>query len=302
MFSGHAQTEAMRIGLHGPYALAVTSGGAPSAVNMDFLSAYIPGLLSVAQRGAVTGTASGSWGGQAATAALAGPNGQYWAPVSGGTFTIGKVRPGSYTATLYAGELAVGTKSVTVTAGGTARVALAGNVPASGTLFQIGAFDGTPKGFLNADKIETMHPSDVRMSSWKVSTFSATSAASGFPMALFKSVNSPITVNFNLSSVPSAGARLRIATTLAFAGGRPAVTIGGWSSPSSASPAPTDLNSRGVTRGTWRGINTTYTFSIPASALKTGTNSLVISTISGSSGTTYLSPNFVFDALALDPA
>jgi rhamnogalacturonan endolyase len=302
LFSGHAQTEAMRIGLHGPYAMAVTNGGTPSAVNPDFLSAYIPGLLSVAQRGTVTGTASGSWGGLAATAALAGPNGQYWAPVSGGTFTIAKVRPGSYTATLYAGELAVGTKSVTVSAGGTSTVALSGNSPANGKLFQIGTFDGTPKGFLNADKIETMHPSDVRMSNWKVSSFTATSAASGFPMALFKSVNSPVTVNFSLSSVPAAGARLRIATTLAFAGGRPAVTIGGWTSPASASPAPTDLNSRAVTRGTWRGINTTYAFTIPASALKTGTNSLVISTISGSSGTTYLSPNFVVDALALDAA
>jgi rhamnogalacturonan endolyase len=302
LFSGHAQTEAMRVGLHGPYALAVTSGGQPSAVSLDFLSAYIPGLLSLAQRGTVTGTASGSWGRLTGTVALAGTNGQYWAAVSGGRFSIAKVRPGSYTATLYAGELAVATTLVSVSAGGTSTIALSGNSPANGTLFQIGTFDGTPKGFLNADKIETMHPSDVRMSSWKVSSFTATSAASGFPMALFKGVNSPVTVNFRLSSVPAAGAQLRIATTLAFAGGRPAVTIGGWTSPSSASPAPTNLNSRGVTRGTWRGINTTYTFTIPASALKTGTNSLAVSTISGSSGTTYLSPNFVFDALALSPA
>ena len=50
------------------------------------------------------------------------------------------------------------------------------------------------------------------------------------------------------------------------------------------------------------GINTTYTYSIPASALKTGTNSLSISVVSGSSGETFLSPNFIFDALALDPA
>jgi rhamnogalacturonan endolyase len=36
--------------------------------------------------------------------------------------------------------------------------------------------------------------------------------------------------------------------------------------------------------------------------LKTGGNTLSISVVSGSSGETFLSPNFVFDALALDPA
>jgi rhamnogalacturonan endolyase len=303
LYSGHVQTEPLRLGLHGPYALAVTNGAQPAATNLDFLSAYIPGLLSVAQRGTVSGTVSGSFGGQPVTVALAGPNGQFWTAVSGTSYTIAKVRPGTYTATLYAGELAVGsTHTVTVSAGQTASLALSGSVPANGSIFQIGAFDGTPKGFRNADKIETEHPSDVRMSSWSVPTFAATSAASGFPMALFKSVNSPIAVTFNLSSVPSAGVVLRIATTVAFAGGRPAVAIGSYTSPSSASPAPTDLNSRTVTRGTWRGINHTYTFTIPASALHTGSNSLTISVISGSSGTTYLSPDFVFDALALSPA
>ncbi|MBO0871578.1 MAG: rhamnogalacturonase B, partial [Micromonosporaceae bacterium] len=167
MFSGHAQTEAMRMGLHGPYAMAVTNGGAPAASNMDFLSAYIPGLLSVAQRGTVTGTATGSWNGLPVTAALAGPNGEYWAPVQSGQFTIARVRPGTYTATLYAGELAVGNStSVTVSGGGTSSTALSGSVPAAGTLLQLGTWDGTPRGFLNADRIETMHPSDVRMTPW----------------------------------------------------------------------------------------------------------------------------------------
>ena len=303
LFSGHAQTEPMRLGLHGPYALAVTNGGQPAATSLDFLSAFIPGLLSVAQRGTVTGTVSGSFAGQPVTVALAGPNGQYWSAVAGTSFTIGKVRPGSYTATLYAGELAIGaTRTLTVSAGHTASVAMSGSVPANGSLFQIGTFDGTPAGLRNANRIETEHPSDVRMSAWSVPTFAATSPASGFPMALFKSVNSPIVVTFNLTSVPARGATLRIATTAAFAGGRPAISIGGFTSPASASPAPPDLNSRIVTRGTWRGLNQTYTFAIPASALRTGTNSLTVSVISGSSGTGFLSPNFVVDALALDPA
>ncbi|GLY08630.1 MULTISPECIES: rhamnogalacturonan lyase B N-terminal domain-containing protein [Actinoplanes] len=303
MFSGHQQTEALRLGLHGPYALALTDGAAPAARSMDFLASFIPGMLSNAQRGGVSGTASGSWNGLKATVALAGTNGQYWGQVKSGQFVIGHVKPGTYTATLYAGELAVGaTKTVTVTAGGTASLAMTGSVPAAGTLFQLGTFDGTPAGFRNADKIETMHPSDSRMSSWKPGTVAVASGASGFPMAEFKSVNSPLALSFDLTSVPANGAKLRIATTSNFAGGRPAVTIGGYTSPASASPTPVNLNSRGVTRGTWRGNNTTYTFTIPASALKKGSNTLSLSVLSGSSGDTFLSPNFVFDALALDPA
>ncbi|WP_436524308.1 rhamnogalacturonan lyase B N-terminal domain-containing protein [Actinoplanes sp. HUAS TT8] len=302
MFSGHQQTEALRLGLHGPYALALTDGTSPTVHSMDFLSSYIPGLLSNAQRGGVSGTASGTWNGLKATVGLAGTNGQYWGSVKSGQFVIGHIKPGTYTATLYAGELAVGTpKTITVTAAATTSLAMTGSVPAAGTLFQLGTFDGTPAGFLNADKIETMHPSDTRMSSWTASSYSATDAAK-FPMAEFKSVNSPMALNFTLTSVPANGVKLRIGTTSSFAGGRPAVTIGSYSSPASASPAPTNLDSRNVTRGTWRGINTTYTFTIPAGALKTGTNTFSISTISGSSGATFLSPNFIFDALALDPA
>ncbi|BCJ44090.1 hypothetical protein GCM10010168_09030 [Actinoplanes ianthinogenes] len=302
MFSGHQQTEALRLGLHGPYALALTGGAAPVVHSMDFLSAYIPGLLSNAQRGGVSGTVTGNRNGLTATVGLAGPNGQYWGKVKSGNFVIGHVKPGTYTATLYAGELAIGaTKSITVTAGATTTLAMSGDVPAVGTLFQLGAFDGTPAGFRNSDKIETMHPSDSRMSSWTAGSYSATDAAK-FPMAEFKSVNSPMALTFSLSSVPANGVKLRIGTTSSFAGGRPAVTVGSYSSPASASPAPANLDSRNVTRGTWRGVNTTYTFTIPASALKTGSNTLSIATISGSSGATFLSPNFIFDALALDPA
>ncbi|BBH65879.1 hypothetical protein ACTI_25640 [Actinoplanes sp. OR16] len=297
MFSGHQQTEALRLGLHGPYALAITDGAAPAARSMDFLASFFPGMLSNAQRGGVSGTANGTWNGLTATVGLAGTNGQYWGRVKSGKFVIGHVKPGTYKATLYAGELETATTTITVTAGATTTLAMTGSVPAAGKLLQIGAFDGTPAGFVNADKIETMHPSDTRMAAW-----SRTASATSFPMAEFKAVNSPIALGFTLSSVPANGAKLRIATTSSFAGGRPAVSIGGWTSPASASPAPVNLNSRNVTRGTWRGINTTYTFTIPASALKTGANTLSISVLSGSSGDTFLSPNFIFDGLALDPA
>ncbi|WP_377882407.1 rhamnogalacturonan lyase B N-terminal domain-containing protein [Actinoplanes nipponensis] len=303
MFSGHQQTEALRLGLHGPYAMALTDGAAPAPHSLDFLSAYIPGLLSNAQRGGVTGTAGGNWRGLSGTVVLSGPNGQYWGPSKAGSFVIGHIRPGPYTATLYAGELAVGaTRTLTVTAGATTTLALSGDVPAPGRLLQLGTIDGTPAGFRNADKIETMHPSDTRMAAWTTGPVAASAGAAAFPMAQFKSVNSPLGLTFGLTAVPAGGVRLRVATTAGFAGGRPAVSIGGYTSPASASPAPVDLNSRGVTRGTWRGVNTTYTFAIPAGALRTGTNTLSLSVLSGSSGDGFLSPDFIYDALSLDPA
>ena len=51
-------------------------------------------------------------------------DGQYWGQVKAGAFVIGHIRPGVYTATLYAGELAVGSpRSVTITAGGSSSAA-----------------------------------------------------------------------------------------------------------------------------------------------------------------------------------
>jgi rhamnogalacturonan endolyase len=140
------------------------------------------------------------------------------------------------------------------------------------------------------------------MSNWNVGSVNVTSGAGVVPMAMFKSVNSPLGLSFTLSSVPANGAKVRIGITVGFSSGRPAISIGGFSSPTSESPPSVDLNSRSVTRGTWRGPNQLYTLAIPASALHTGTNTLSISVLSGSTGTTFLSPAFVFDAIALDRA
>jgi rhamnogalacturonan endolyase len=303
MYSSHYQTEDERLGVHGPYALAVTDGGQPAVHSTDWMSDYVPDLPGAGARGTVTGSASGTWRGLGGTVTLSGPVGQYWAKVYRGSFLIKKVRPGTYTATLHAGELAVGTPgTVTVTAGGTSTLWLTGDVPAPGTIAQVGTIDGTPQGFGNADKIETMHPSDSRMGPWTLSSFRAGDPASRFPMAQFKAVNPTIPLTFELSSVPSRGVTVRIATTGSFAGGRPRIAIGSWTSPLAASPAPVNLKSRGVTRGTWRGVNRTYWFAVPASALRTGDNTMTISPVSGSSGMGFLSPNYVFDAVSIDPA
>ncbi|RPD69393.1 polysaccharide lyase family 4 protein [Lentinus tigrinus ALCF2SS1-7] len=304
MNSGHVQTESYRQGLHGPYALWFTTGSAPSAdFDTTFWEALNPsGLTTFANRGYVRGTASGipsafsdkiviGWANSAA---------QYWVKASSsGAFTSPKMKPGTYTQTLYKNELAVGTTTVTVSTGTTVTANIADTHADDSTsyIWQIGDFDGTPAGFKNADKIETMHPSDTRMGGWAGIAYTVgSSAVSSFPMALFKDVG-PVTVNFSLSSSQTGARTLKIATTLAFAGGRPTVTVNGWSS--STPPAPSQPDSRGVTRGTWRGNNNEYTYAIPSGTLVAGSNTLTIYVASGSSGSDYLSPNFIFDALAL---
>ena len=69
-------------------------------------------------------------------------------------------------------------------------------------------------------------------------------------MAIFKAVGA-VTVKFTLTSAQIGARTLKIGTTLAFAGGRPQVKVNGGTSAVPA--APNQPNSRGVTRGTYRG-------------------------------------------------
>jgi rhamnogalacturonan endolyase len=55
-----------------------------------------------------------------------------------------------------------------------------------------------------------------------------------------------------------------------------------------------------LTVGTYRGNNTTYTYRIPESAFIAGTNTLVLTVVSGSGGTGFLSPGYSYDAVELD--
>lgn len=128
------------------------------------------------------------------------------------------------------------------------------------------------------------------MSKWTPGTVSST-ATSSWPMAIFKSVNDGQKISFSLSSALSSAATLRIATTLSFAGGRPQATVNSYAC--SAPAAPTKIDSRGVTRGAYRGYGEIYECSVPAGTLVSGTNTVTINVISGSSGDTYLSPSVV---------
>ncbi|CAE6424308.1 unnamed protein product [Rhizoctonia solani] len=302
MNSGHAQTESYRMGLHGPYLLQFTTGAAPSAdISLAFWDGMgVTGWVPTSGRGYVKGKASGAPSAFANLVVVgwSNSNSQYWARAdSSGNFYSPAMKPGTYTMTMYKSELAVATESVTVTAGGTITNNIQSQEANPTVIWQIGDFDGTPRGFLNSDMIETMHPSDQRMHEW-LRTYTVGQQDIGyFPMAIFKDIG-PVTVRFGLSSSQLGARTLEIGVTLAFAGGRPQVTINGWTGP--APPAPSQPDSRGVTRGTWRGNNTRYTVSIPSGVLiSSAVNVMTITVISGSSGTQYLSPNVVVDAVRL---
>ncbi|KAJ3565880.1 hypothetical protein NP233_g7360 [Leucocoprinus birnbaumii] len=303
MNSGHTQTEGQpnRMGLHGPYALTFTTGSAPSAdLDTSFWEGLdVTGLVPKASRGVVSGHATGFPSAYAnyMSVGFSNSQAQYWARTdSSGAFTSPRMKPGTYTMTLYKMELAVASQSVTVTANVGTSANIADAEPSRSVIWQIGEYDGTPRGFLNADKIETMHPSDSRMSNWGPVTYTVGNAVSSFPMAIFKAVG-PVTIKFTLSSSQIGARTLEIATTLAFAGGRPQVQVNGWTGPAPSPPSQPD--SRGVTRGTWRGNNILYTVNIPSGTLVAGSNTIVINVISGSSGDGFLSPNVVLDSVRL---
>ncbi|KAH6912806.1 Rhamnogalacturonase B, N-terminal-domain-containing protein [Coprinopsis sp. MPI-PUGE-AT-0042] len=303
MNSGHYNPEAWRTGFFGPYALAITNGETPSG-NLDvsfFESLNLQGYVRASQRGTVTGSYSGTLSGQPVVIGFKNSAAQYWIEASGsgsGSFTRNLMKPGTYTVTLYQGELEAGSGTVTVNAGQTANINLSSNLSRPNVIWSIGTPDGTPRGLLNADKIETMHPSDSRMGYWGPITYTiGSSSPNSFPMAQFKSSNSPTTIRWNAASNQIGARTLRIRTTGSFAGGRPVISVNNWTS--SAPAAPRNLNSRGITRGTWRGENVAYDYSIPSGTLVNGQNTITISVASGSSGDTFLSPNFIYDSVEL---
>ncbi|EKV08477.1 hypothetical protein PDIG_58200 [Penicillium digitatum PHI26] len=294
-------TESYRQGLHGPYSMTFSLNGTPSSTldTSFFADLDIKGYVATSARGYVNGTASGAdstfkwvihWKNDVA---------QYWTYTSSsGVFTSPAMKPGTYTMIYYQGEYVVATSSVTVTAGSTTSKSISGSVKTGTTVFKIGDWDGTPNGFRNAAYQLRMHPSDTRMSSWSPGTYTVgTSLVSDFPMALFKSANSPMIIKFTASSSQTGASTLRIGTTLSFASGRPQVNVNSYSGPIPS--APTNLKSRGVTRGAYRGFGEVYDISIPAGTIVAGSNTITISVASGSSGDTYLSPNFIFDCVEL---
>lgn len=314
MNSGHSRTENFyRMGLYGPYALLITNGSTPSSsVDFSFIETLgLTGMVTTANRGYVLGKGSGIVGtGYEGVVTFDNDVAQYWVKTdaSTGNFYSPAMIPGTYTQTLYRGELAVQTKSVTVTAGNNVTSNItAANDTTTAYIFKIGNWDGTPNEFQNANKITYMHPSDNRMSTWVAApVFTVgSSSVSSFPLGEFKDVNNSITINFTLTAAQVAARTFKIGTALQSVGGRPVIVVNSgtsrsWTSATPPAPQTFYPDSRAITRGTYRGFNLTYSYTIPATALVAGNNTITISVASGSSGTAFLSPSIVFDALELD--
>ncbi len=325
-FSGHSQTENFRPGLKGPFAMEFTTGATPAAPDYSFIDTlgigqYITGYVGASGRGTLVGTASGVPSSLQDTVALSNAADQYWATPNAttGAYTITGVLPGTYTETIYQGELATGTQTVTIAAGQTTKCNITDTLytpPAASTVFTIGTWDGTPLGFLNSDLITYMHPTDVRMSPWAADSTGVTNYIVGttpeadFPMAEWhtetgSTVNGVTTyedtdnrITFTLTAAQAATAQtLRIGVTR-MDYGRPTINV---NSGAYSSPVPTETaqpSARGLTTGNWRGNNTTYTYNIPTSALVAGTNTIDIYCASGSTGSIY-SGYQIYDAIDL---
>ncbi|WP_282936110.1 polysaccharide lyase family protein [Paenibacillus sp. RC67] len=101
------------------------------------------------------------------------------------------------------------------------------------------------------------------------------------------------------SAQAAAAHTLKIGITAAYNNGRPSVAINGTSL--SVPSASTQPNSRSITIGTYRGNNTTFTWSIPATNFVAGTNTLTITPASGSSDlSSWLSAGWAYDCVELD--
>ncbi|MET7699526.1 rhamnogalacturonan lyase B N-terminal domain-containing protein [Streptomyces sp. NPDC005485] len=318
LYYGENQTESQRFGLQGPYVIAFTDGGAPSSslfhgsLTTSWADSLgISGYVASGGRGKVAGVGiSGRDTAYAYTVGIANSAAQYWASArsSDGWFSIAGVLPGTYTLTVFKGELAVHTMSVTVTAGGTTTlntIAIpSSNDPSNASaIWRIGNWDGTPSGFKNADLMTYAHPSDPRAAAWTGNVvIGSGSETSAFPAYIWKDVNSGLLVYFKLTAAQAAAAHtLRIGVTTAYANGRPQVVVNdAWTSPI-PSP-PTQPSTRSLTVGSYRGNNYTFTYSVPASAWLTDTsqyNVLKINVVSGSGTTSYLSAGTAIDALDL---
>ncbi|MFE9452313.1 rhamnogalacturonan lyase B N-terminal domain-containing protein [Streptomyces sp. NPDC006739] len=315
---GENQTEAERFGLQGPYVIAFTDGGAPSSslfagtLTTPWADALgISGYVAAGGRGKVAGVGiSGRDTAFPYTVGLANPAAQYWGPArsSDGHFSIGGVLPGTYTLTVYKGELSVHTTSVTVSAGATTTLNTIA-VPSSDdpsnapAIWRIGDWSGSPSGFKNAELMTYAHPSDVRAASWTGNVvIGGGNETSAFPAYLWKDVNSGLLVYFKLTAAQAAAAHtLRIGVTTAYANGRPRVVVNDtWTSAVPSPPA--QPSTRSLTVGSYRGNNHTFTYSVPASAWLTDTsryNVLRIDVVSGSGTTGFLSAGTAVDAIDL---
>lgn len=310
--------------LNGPYTLVFTRGTPPPSIDTSWLtnSAFnLTGYVPDTKRGRVVGIASGVPTGFQNVVAFANSNAQYWCIATNGAYTSPLMIPGTYKQILYKGELAVATNQGVVVGTNATTVRNIASLEYKSPLltWRIGEWDGSPAGFLNASRATngsypndlmctTMHPSDVRMASWTSSACPTNpyvigiSKPSQFPCYQWMGVNNPMVIQFNLTAAQIRNHTLKIGITVSFAGGRHVVSVNNGRWTSSIPAASAQPETRSLTVGTYRGNNTTFTYSIPASAFVVGTNTMTLSLASGSmvAGATWLSPCISFDCVELD--
>jgi rhamnogalacturonan endolyase len=313
MNSGHNQLEPFRTNvLYGPYGLAFTNDtDIPTVPNMGFVSVLgLQGYVNHAGRGSLKLNAiNGIDARYPYVVGYANDKAQYWIGVTiNGYGQSDNMKAGVYNMTIYKGELEVYYETnIVVTAGATntlyTRTITDDPSQDWNFIFRIGNWDGTPLEFLNGSNIPHMHPSDVRENNWGPVTFNVTSQfpnPANFPALQFRAANSPTTITFNLTAAQAAvNHTLMIGITHNYAGGRPNPVINGYSLgyPS----APTEPNDRSYTRGTYRGYNYLFPYTVPAAHLVAGANTLTINVVSGSGDLgPWLSPGWAYDCIQFD--
>jgi len=300
---GQTQTEAFRTEvLNGLYVLVFTDGHQPDP-NIDTSWVDSAGLnlidwVPASGRGAVAGAVAGVPDGFDNVVGFANAQAQYWTRIGAdGSYVSPPMIPGTYTATVYKQEMGVATDSVVVSAGSTTTLNMASSESDPAIIWRLGDRDGTPNGFMNADKATWMHPSDVRMDDWNLGTYVVGSSlpATGIPCYQWKDIaGGSQTIQFELTAAQVVDTTVNIGITVAHEGGRPNIEVNGtWTSPSQGPSAQPDT--RSLTTGTYRGNNALYTFSVPSSALHAGVNTLRFYPISGTTSYGFLSPGYSID-------
>ncbi|KAE9976676.1 hypothetical protein EG328_002461 [Venturia inaequalis] len=314
-------TDVQRFGLQGPSVLHFTDGGAPPNGNLfarradwSWIDALaIDGWVPASRRGVVAGVGLGNMKrGPQYVIGLKNNFAQYWTTAgANGAWLIDKVLPGTYVLNVFKGELEVHTGTVTVAAGahvGIPTITCADPQDAL-VVWRIGAWDGTPQGFLNFEDVPMkptyMHPSDSRLANWRSTNFIiGTSTPNQFPGYMWKDVNSDHLIYFRLSPPQlTRSFKIRIGVTEGVAGGRPGIQVNAWMAPLPLQK--TEGDTRSLTVGTYRGNNQVYEFIVPPSAWAQNAADFqilkvsVISGKTGAAGDPFLSSGVSFDAIEM---
>jgi len=309
MNSGHAQLEEHRANvLYGPYAYVFTDGTTPAVPDFSFVSNLgLTGYVGAAGRGqVVVAGIKGRSADYAYTVAFSNSTAQYWATASpsNGECTCAGMKPGTYAMTIYKKELGVWTGSVDVAAGNTTKVkaiTITDDPSTVMAIWRIGDWDGAPLKFENGTLINIMHPSDVRMKTWKPVVYNVGVTPTGeWPAVQFREANSPSTINFTLNAKEAASAHtFKIGITDALYNGRPVVAVNG--NKLDIPEASRQSKTRTLTTGSYRGNNTTYTWSIPPADFVAGNNTITITSFGNANElSTWLCPSFIYDCVELD--